>query len=226
MSRLRRRLGGAEQPGRPVDRRRAAALARSNSSGCAADAEPEPGLGLVAVVGERADADVAAVLAAAAADAGRGGHGDLAPRVGVVGVVDADARVGGERQALELLGQLDLARRSGTRPSVVVPQRLRRCTSTPSGSASPAHSSTVPNGDVVARLGEHLVDGRSVERAGVGEAGAAVADDADADALALGRHEVLDLALVDADLGLAAAGRRTPRSARRAGPVDDPTAIA
>ena len=45
---------------------------------------------------------------------------------------------------------------------------------------------------------------RRVERAGVGEAGAAVADDPHADALALRRHEVLDLAAVDADLGLAA----------------------
>ena len=108
-----------------------------------------------------------------------------------------------ERQPLELLGQLDLAlgRERGQR---VVPQRLRRAGDAVGlGQAGPLVDGA--ERDVVAGLGEHLVDGARVERAGVGEPGAAVADDPHADALALGRHEVLDLALVDADLGLAAA---------------------
>ncbi len=58
---------------------------------------------------------------------------------------------------------------------------------------------------VVAGLGQHLGDRRLVERAGVGESGAAVADDADADAFGLGADEVLDLAFVDADVGLGVA---------------------
>ena len=41
--------------------------------------------------------------------------------------------------------------------------------------------------DVVAGLGQHLGDAVVVERAGVGEPGAAVADDPDADALGSGR---------------------------------------
>ena len=114
-----RLLGGFVAPSRRVARSAAspAALSRSKPLGLAGDAEAEAGLRLVAVVGEAADADVAAVLPAALADAGRGGHGDLAPGVGVVGVVDADPRVDAERQPLELLGQLDLARRSGTPPA-------------------------------------------------------------------------------------------------------------
>jgi hypothetical protein len=58
---------------------------------------------------------------------------------------------------------------------------------------------------VVASLGQHLGDRRGVERARVGETGAAVADDADADAFALRADEVLDLALVHANVGLAVA---------------------
>ncbi len=74
-------------------------------------------------------------------------------------------------------------------------------TSTPSGSARPAHSSGVPNCDVVASLGQHLGDSGLVEHTCVGEPGATVADHADADALGLGGDEVLDLTLVDADVG-------------------------
>ena len=200
-----RRLGGFVAPSSRVARstRVAAALSRSNARGAPGDAEPEAGLRLVAVVGERADAQVAPVLATALADAGRRGHGDLPPDVGVVGVVDPDAPIAGQRQALELLGQLDLAlgRERGER---VVPQRLRRAGDAVGlGQAGPLVDGA--ERDVVAGLGEHLVDRPRVERAGVGEAGAAVADDAHADALALGRHEVLDLAVVDAHLGLAAA---------------------
>ena len=125
-------------------------------------------------------------------------------RVGVVGVVDAHPRVGGEGQPLELLGQLDLAVRRVAGEGVV-PQRLRRARDAVGlGEAGPLVDRA--EGDVVAGLGEHLVDGGGVERAGVGEAGAPVTDDAHADALALRRDEVLDLALVHAHLGLAAAG--------------------
>src|SRR5690606_23967616 len=57
---------------------------------------------------------------------------------------------------------------------------------------------------VVARLGDHLVEDALVERAGIGEPCAAIADDAHTDTLALRRDEVLDLTLVDPHLGLAA----------------------
>ena len=58
--------------------------------------------------------------------------------------------------------------------------------------------------DVVASLRQHLGDGVGVECAGVREAGAAVADDTDADPRRLGTDEVLDFALVDPNLGVAA----------------------
>ena len=60
-------------------------------------------------------------------------------------------------------------------------------------------------GHVVARIGQHLGDRLGAERAGIGKAGSPVANDADAHALALGRHEVFDLALIHANGGLAAA---------------------
>ncbi len=57
---------------------------------------------------------------------------------------------------------------------------------------------------VVPGLGEHLGDGIVVERPGVREPGPAVVDDPDADAFALRGDEVLDIALVDPDLGFPA----------------------
>ncbi len=59
---------------------------------------------------------------------------------------------------------------------------------------------------VVAGVGEHLTDRIVVEGAGVREAGAALADHPDPDAFTLRRDEVLDVAVVDPDLGLPAAG--------------------
>ena len=202
-----RLLAGLVAPSRRVARSAAslAALSRSNPPGWRATLKPKPGLRLVAVVGEAADADVAAVLPAALADAGGRRHGDLAPGVGVVGVVDADPGIGGERQPLELLGQLDLALRRERRPASSFHSGCS-VRGDAVGLGQPGPLVDGAEGDVVARLGEDLVDGARIERAGVGEAGAAVADDAHADALALGRHEVLDLAVVDAHLGLAAAG--------------------
>ena len=97
-----------------------------------------------------------------------------------------------------------ILRSVGNAASCVVPQRLRGAGDAVGlGEAGPLVDGA--ERDVVARLGEHLVDRARVERAGVGEPGAAVADDAHADALVLRRHEVLDVAAVHADLGLAAA---------------------
>ena len=59
---------------------------------------------------------------------------------------------------------------------------------------------------VVPSLGEHLTDRILVEGPRVGEAGPTLADDPDPDALTLRRDEVLDVAVVDTHLGLAAAG--------------------
>ena len=59
--------------------------------------------------------------------------------------------------------------------------------------------------DVVAGVGQHLGDGSGVERARIREPGAAIADDTNADALALRADEVLDRPLVDTDVGLAVA---------------------
>ena len=56
--------------------------------------------------------------------------------------------------------------------------------------------------EVVTCLREHFTDGGIVECARIGESGTAVADDTDADAFALGADEVLDVALVHADVGL------------------------
>ena len=56
--------------------------------------------------------------------------------------------------------------------------------------------------DVVARLGQHLGHRCLVEHAAVGEADPAVLDHPDADALALGRLELLDLTLVDPHAGV------------------------
>ena len=76
--------------------------------------------------------------------------------------------------------------------------------------------------DVVARIREHLRDRPLVEGRRVGEPGATIADHADADALALGRHEVLDVTLVDAHLGLAAAHRERLDLLTRMRLCDDP----
>ncbi len=76
--------------------------------------------------------------------------------------------------------------------------------------------------DVVTGLGEHVGDRVGVERARVGEPGATTDDHADADALALRRHEVLDVALVHADLGLATAGDERLDLLAGARLLDDP----
>ncbi len=188
----------------------------------ATDTEPEPGLGLAVLVGQRRDAHVASVRPAAAADPGGGGDGLLAPRVGVVGVVDADAWVAGERLALELHRQVDLAiglvLGEGLVPQLLVGDRH----AVRFGETGPLVDGSEL--DVVARLGDDIVDRRGFERAGVGEPGAAVADDAHADALALGADELLDAPLVHPDRRLA-----TPRDERlellaRLRPLDDPCA--
>ena len=123
--------------------------------------------------------------------------------VGVVRVVDAHPRVGARRQLLEFLGEVDLAvgRIVG---QLVVPQRLLG-DGDPVGLGQRRPFVDGAELHVVARFGEHLADRVLVERAGVGEAGATVADHPDADTLALRGHEVLDVALVDPHLGLAAA---------------------
>ena len=123
-----RLLGGLVAPSRRVARSAAsvAALSRSNPSGWRATLKPNPVCVSSPSSARLLTLDVAAVLPPALADAGRRRHGDLAPGVGVVGVVDADPGIGGEGQPLELLGELDLAlgREVGER---VVPQRLRGC---------------------------------------------------------------------------------------------------
>src|SRR4029078_8621496 len=75
---------------------------------------------------------------------------------------------------------------------------------------------------VVARLGEYVGDRVGIERAGIGEAGASTDDHADADALTLRGHEVLDIALVDADLALAAARDERFDLLAGRGLIDDP----
>ena len=201
-----RRLGGLVAPSSRVARSAASVAARAEIElgGMATDAEPESGLGLAAVVGERADGDVAPVLTTGLADAGRGRHRDLTPRVGVVGVVDPHPRVPGQGQALELLGQIDLRGRR-IRLELVAPQRLLGRGATSSGSARPAHSSTVPNVTLSRASATTSSIALGVERAGVGEPGPPVADDPHPDAFALGRDEVLDLALIHPHLGVAAA---------------------
>ena len=206
---------GLVAPSRRVARSAAsrAAFGRSNSLGRTADAEAEPGLRLVAVVGQRAD------RRRSSRSRGRCGgcrwwwppptrrthRRSWRRRCGRGGSMR-------ERQPLELLGQLDLAV-GGERGERVVPQLLRdHVDAVGLGEAGPLVGRAEL--DVVAGLGEHLGDCAVVERAGVGEAGATVADDPDADALALRADEVLDLALVDPDVGLAVA-RRRPRPARR-----------
>ena len=145
---VRRRLDGFVAPSSRVARSAAsrAAWSRSNSSGERPTLNPNPvcvSLLAVTFVGERRDRHVAAVLPARHPDAGGGRHRRLAGDVGVVRVVDAHPRVGAGSQLLEFLGEVDLAvgREGG---QVVVPQRLS-VTATPSGSASAAHSSSVPN---------------------------------------------------------------------------------
>ena len=138
----------------------------------AADAEPEAGLRLAALVGERRRHHVATIRAAAAEDSGRRGDGVFRPPVGVVGVVDADPRVGGECQLLQFEGQLDLAL-VRIRGELVAPQRLfGDGDAVGLGQAGPLVDGT--ERDVVAGLGDDLVERRLVERAGVGEPGAAV----------------------------------------------------
>ena len=184
------------------------------------DAEAEPGLRLGALVGERRRHHVAAVGAAAAQDPGRRGDGVLGPPVGVVGVVHADPRVGGEGELLQLERQFDLAfvRVAG---QLVAPQRLLGDGDTV-GLGQPGPLVDGPEVDVVAGLGDDLVERRLVERAGVGEAGAAVADHPDADAGAVGGDVLLDAALVDAHLRLAATRDVGLDLLAGMGPVDDP----
>ena len=142
--------------------------------------------------------------------------GDLAARVGVVRVVDPDPRVGGERQPLELLGQLDLVL-GGERRQRVVPQVLLGAGDAVGlGQAGPLVDRA--ERDVVARLGEHLVDGAGVERAGVGEPGAAVADHADADALVLRRRRSARPRPRRPGPRSRRLATRRPRSARRPAP--------
>ena len=124
--------------------------------------------------------------------------------VGVVRVVDTHPRVGARRQLLEFLGEIDLAvgRIVG---QFVVPQRLfRDGDAIGLGQRSPFVDGAELH--VVASLGQHVANGVLVERARVGETGTAVADHPDPHALALRRHEVFDVALVDPYLGLAASG--------------------
>ena len=75
---------------------------------------------------------------------------------------------------------------------------------------------------VVARLGDALLDRRLVaERADPGDAGAAVADDAHAQAGGVGLHEVLDLAVRRPDLGVVAPGDDGLELLARLRPTDD-----
>ena len=200
---LRRRLDGAEQPGRPI-RCLLRGFGEIELLWRPPDGEAEAGLRLVAVVGKSTDGYVAAVFAAAHADPARRCDGCLTGAVAVVGVVDTHPRVHGACQPFEFLGKFDLAvgRVLGER---VAPQLLGNDRNAIGfGEAGPFVGCS--ERDVVACLGQHRRNGVVVESAGVGETGATITDDTDADALALGTDEVLDLALVDTHVGLAATG--------------------
>src|SRR4029079_4928731 len=124
------------------------------------------------------------------ANARCGCHSGLGGDVGVVGVVDADPRIRGERQPLQLLGELypEIGRAVGER---VAPQLLLDdVDAVELGEPRPFVGGTELH--VVASFGQHLGDCRLVEHTGVGEAGAAVADHTDTDTFRLGRDEVLD----------------------------------
>jgi hypothetical protein len=201
-----RRLRRTEEARRTVDRfaRRPVEV---ELVGRAPHGEAEPGLCLgvvaLALVGERRDRHVAAVLPARHPDAGRGGDRRLAVGICVVRVVDADARIRAGRQLLEVLGQVDLVVRR-VLGQLVVPQRLRRDGhSVRLGERRPLVDGAELH--VVPGLCQHLCDGVVVERPGVRETGPAVTDHPDADAFALRGDEVLDIALVDPDLGFPAA---------------------
>ena len=197
-------LGGAQEPGRPVDGV-GGRLLQVELVGLPSDRVPAAGLGVAPLAGDGVGREMAHRPAGGGGDPGGAGDGSLHAGVAVVGRLHLpDTGIPGTDPLLELEGHGHLAV-GGQVGESRSPQIERR------GPNAVRRRQThmlvgCGEGGVVPRLGQHVAKVSVVERPGVGETLPVPQHDPHAHSRRLRRGQRLDVTPEDADRGVAGPG--------------------